>query len=306
VNRRSRNRSFFLCVLCTLCVFCAAATPASAAVGDYVGKPVASVRIVIEGRDVADPMLTSIVETAVGQRLSMAQVRETVAHLFSLGRFEGVSVDATLDAGRVALRYDLVPIHPVARIRFDGRLGAGIDTGALRRAIADRYGVSPPLGRLADMTRILADVLHERGYLRASIAPRAEIDHGSERATIVFTIEPGARTTIGDVEILGRPTVSRAEFLSRLGVSPGAAYQYAALNARIEKYLEERRKSGFYEAAVVPAVRFREDEHTADLTLTVTPGPHVRVVFTGDALPADRRADLVPVEREGSVDEDLL
>ena len=36
------------------------------------------------------------------------------------------------------------------------------------------------------------------------------------------------------------------------------------------------------------------------------PGPHVRVVFTGDPLPSDRRAELVPVEREGSVDEDLL
>ena len=32
----------------------------------------------------------------------------------------------------------------------------------------------------------------------------------------------------------------------------------------------------------------------------------MRVVFTGDPLPADRRAELVPVEREGSVDEDLL
>ena len=54
----------------------------------------------------------------------------------------------------------------MARIRFDGPLGApGVDQGALRRAIVDRYGVSPPLGRVADMTRILADALRERGYL---------------------------------------------------------------------------------------------------------------------------------------------
>jgi outer membrane protein assembly factor BamA len=225
-----------LSVLCCLCLLCAGARRASAAVGDYIGKPVASVRIVVEGRDAADPMLTSIVETVVGQTLSMAQVRETVAHLFSLGRFEGVSVDATLDDGGVALRYDLVPIHPVSRIRFNGSTGApGIDTDALRRAIVDRYGTSPPLGRLGDMTRILAEALRERGYLRASITPRAEIDHAAERATIVFTIEPGARTTIGGIEIIGRPTVSRAEFLSRLGVSPGAPYQRDALNARIEK-----------------------------------------------------------------------
>src|SRR5262249_35321926 len=36
------------------------------------------------------------------------------------------------------------------------------------------------------------------------------------------------------------------------------------------------------------------------------PGPLVRVVFAGDPLPADKRDELVPVAREGSVDEDLL
>ena len=50
----------------------------------------------------------------------------------------------------------------------------------------------------------------------------------------------------------------------------------------------------------------RPTDRVANLTLTVQPGPRVRVVFTGDPLPSDRRAELVPVEREGSVDEDLL
>jgi outer membrane protein insertion porin family len=295
-------------VLCGLWVWAAiAAPPAAAAVADYIGKPVAAVHIVVEGRESTEPLLTSIVETAVGQKLSMAQVRETVAHLFSLGRFEGVSVDGTLENGSVALRYDLVPIHAVSKIRFDGNADApGIDTGEMRRALVDRYGVSPPLGRLSDMTRILADVLRGRGYLRPSIVPRAEIDHDSERAAIVFTIDPGARTTIGKVEIVGRPTVSRDEFLKRLGVSPGAPFRRDALNAGIEKYVDERRHAGYYEAAVVPTIAMSGDDSTADLTLTVTPGPHVRVDFTGDPLPADRRADLVPVLREGSVDEDLL
>ena len=263
-------------------------------------------RLVIEGRDATEPLLNDIVGTAPGQPLSMVQVREAVAHLFSLGRFEGVSVDATLEDGRVALRYDLVPIHPVSRVRFAGPLGVpGIDEGALRRAILDRYGTSPPLSRSADMTRIVADALRERGYLRASITPRAEIEHDPERATLVFTIDPGARTRIGAVEVLG-PPAERAEVLDRLGLTPGAPYQREALGARIERYAEERRKRGYYEAKIVPSVRLGEGDLVADLTLTVTPGPRVRVVFTGDPLPSDQRAELVPVEREGSVDEDLL
>jgi outer membrane protein insertion porin family len=306
-RRRLRYRRL-LCALCSLGVVCAASVQrASAAVQDYIGRPIGSVRIFTEGRETTDPVLTSIVETAADAPLSMLQVRESVAHLFSLGQFEGVSVDAALENGRVALRYELVPIHPVARIRFTGALRApGIDTGALRQALVDRYGISPPLGRVADMTRILADALRERGYLRASITPHPEIEHAPERATLVFDIEPGPRTVLGQVEIVGVPTVSRSELVNRLGVAAGAAYQRDALNARIERYVEERRSRGYYEARISPSVRVSDDGTVADLTLNVAPGPHVRVVFAGDPLPADRRAELVPVEREGSVDEDLL
>jgi outer membrane protein insertion porin family len=293
-------------VLCVV-AWSLAAGVAGADVTAYLGKPIGSVRLVLEGRDSTDPVLLQIVATPAEQELSMAKVRETVAHLFSLGRFEGVSVDATLEGGRVALRYDLVPIHPVSRINFAGPLSVpGIDQGALRRAIVDRYGVSPPLGRTADMTRIVADTLRERGYLHPSITPRAELGHNPERATLVFTIEPGARTTIGAVEVNAPASVGRAELLARLGIVSGAPYQREALNARIERDTAERRRRGYYEAKIVPVVQFADEDRVANLTVTATPGPHVRVVFTGDSLAADRRAELVPVEREGSVDEDLL
>ena len=279
---------------------------ADADVAAYLGKPVASVRLMIEGTETDELLLRQIIATAPGQPLSMVQVRETVAHLFSLGRFEGVSVDATLEGGRVALRYELVPIHPVSRIRFTLPPGAhGIDEDALRRAVIDRYGTTPPLSRVADMTRILADALRERGYLHPVITPRPEIEHTPERATLVFAIEPGARTTIGTVEVAGPPT-ERAEILSRLDLSPGAPYQREALNARIERFIEDRRRRGYYEAKIAPVVTLSEDDRVANMTVSFTPGPRVRVVFTGDPLPSDRREELVPVEREGSVDEDLL
>ena len=119
----------------------------------------------------------------------------------------------------------------------------------MRRAIADRYGVSPPLGRLSDMTRILADVLRERGYLRAAIAPRAEIDHAPERATIVFAVEPGVRTVIGEVAIVGAPhRVARAIFSAASTSRAARRISATSSNARIEKYVEERRRTGFYEA----------------------------------------------------------
>jgi outer membrane protein assembly complex protein YaeT len=294
-------------VVSAACAFLASAPGAQAAVSDYVGKPVASVRLMIENRETTDPMLTRMVETAVGQPLSMIQVRQSISRLFSLGRFEDVIVDAALDNGRVALRYDLRPIHPVTRIRFAGDVDApGVDESALRRAIVDRYGVTPLLARAADMSRIIEEALGRWGYLHATATPHADIEHDPERATLVFTVASGVRTTIGRVDVVGRPTVSRSELLRRLGLTSGAPYQRDVISTGIERYVEDRRNQGYYEAKIVPDVQLTSDGKKADVTLAVTPGPRVRVVFNGDELQAERRDELVPVRREGSVDEDLL
>ena len=146
-------------------------------------SPWARCGCVVENRETTDPALMKVVETVVGQPLSMAQVRESIAHLFSLGRFEDVRVDATLVNGRVVLRYELVPVHPITRIRFEGPGGPGIDTGALRRLLTDRYGASPALGRVAEMTRVITDALREQGYLHpVAVTSRAD-DRARSRST---------------------------------------------------------------------------------------------------------------------------
>ena len=86
---------------------------ARADVADYIGKPVTSIRLISEGQSADDPRLLAVVETQVGRPLSMLDVRETVTHLFSLGRFEDVIVEADAAEGGVALRYELVPAHPI-------------------------------------------------------------------------------------------------------------------------------------------------------------------------------------------------
>jgi outer membrane protein assembly complex protein YaeT len=296
----------YLCVVVSCVALLGRATPAFASVDDYLGKPIGSVRIVIEGRETTDPVLTQVVETVAGQPLSMVQVRESIAHLFSLGRFEDARVDAALENGRVALRYDLTPIHPVTAIRFLGTGAPGIDAGSLRRAILDRYGTSPPLARAADMSRLIADALRERGYLHASVTPRAATEHAPEHAILTFAIDPGPRTTIASAELIGRAAVSNEQLLGRFGLRVGVPYEREALNARIERYIADRRAAGYYEAKIVPVVRLTDDDRLAHATLTIAAGPHVRVMFAGDPLPSDKRDELVPVQREGSVDEDLL
>ena len=284
------------------------AAVAAAAVDDYLGREIGAVRLMLEGRETIEPAVVRLVETRIGEPLSIASVRDTITHLFSLGRFDDIRVDATIgEGGRVALSYELSPIHPVASIQFTGPLRApGVDVGQLRQAVVDRYGTSPPLGRVEELQQVIADQLLERGYLHPEIRPQARIAHDPDRATLVFELYPGPRTTVGTIDIDGTPSLPAAELLRRLGLATGGPYRHDELNTRIERYVAERRKAGYYEARLTAVPTLVDEDRTANLRLTVAPGPKVRVVFTGDPLPAGKRDDLVPVEREGSVDEDLL
>ena len=57
------------------------------------GRPVGSVQILVDGVPAVDPGLISS-ETRPGGNLSMAAVRASIAHLYSLARFQDVQVDA--------------------------------------------------------------------------------------------------------------------------------------------------------------------------------------------------------------------
>src|SRR4029078_4762151 len=54
------------------------------------------------------------------------------------------------------------------------------------------------------------------------------------------------------------------------------------------------------------ALRPAADKLTGDVVISVDAGPHVSIVFEGDELPSKVRRNLVPIGREGSLDEDLL
>jgi outer membrane protein assembly complex protein YaeT len=280
---------------------------AHADIGDYLGKPIASIRLTIEGRETRDPMLLPFVETQLGRPLSMVDVRESVVHLYSTGRFEDVRVLADAAAAGVALHYELVPVHPVERLQLSGSLSApGVDEDRLRSVVVDRYGASPPAGRAPDLARLLEEQLRLRGYLRAAVTPHVTLEHAPDRATLTFVVAAGQRTHIGSVDLTGSAGIPDKDLFDRLGLAPGSPYEPDVLNEKIEEYRANRRGRGYFEARVTPRVRLADEDRVAHVTLEASVGPRVNVVFKGDALPPAEREELVPIAREGSADEDLL
>ena len=271
----------------------------------YSGRPVAGVQVLVDGVPTTDPSLIDLVETRPGANLSMAAVRESIAHLYSLARFQDVQVEAVHAAdGAVSLRYNLIAVRAADRVEFRGALG--LPEGLLRDTVSERFGRTPQPARAQEVARALQKLYEDRGYFHVSIRPGSAELHNPERIILTFDIDAGPQARVGEIEVVGNPRASRAELLSRLDLAPGRPYERERVNARLADYQRRLKGRGYLQAAASHTARLSEDGRVGSLTLDIQSGPTVTVTFEGDPLSADRRSELVPFEREGSVDEDLL
>src|SRR5688572_20320151 len=296
----SVGAAFRRTVITAIVFFLAGINPAHAAVTDYIGKPVVEVRLQLKGVALQNPELVEIIETRTGAPLAMIDVRESMAHLFGLGLYQDVQVDALLQGDGVVLTYNLFPAQRVRRIVFEGALG--LPESDLRRIVVERHGASPSLARASQAVATLQTLYRDRGYPKAEITTRAN-EVTPANVSLVFTVRPGARARIGTIEVQG---AEGKQVLSALGLRAGDEYDGVDLDERLLRYADDLRAQGYYEARVAQFPRFADGDGTVNLALSIDPGPRVEIVFQGDPLAAGDRDRLVPIAREHSVDEDLL
>jgi outer membrane protein insertion porin family len=273
----------------------------AADIDEFVGQPVVEVSLVSEGRLLSDPSILDLVETNVGSPLSMRQVRESVTHLFSLGRFEDVRVEGGFLEGGVSLLYELVPLAVVARIVFDGDLRVSQDE--LRETITTAHGSVFDVEASDSVGDTVTRYYRSRGFMNAEVTPRVS-GSGDDRILRV-DIRAGERAQIGQIFLSGVSVVLRTLTLDRVDVRTGQPYDGTELDRRLLEYQAQLREERYYEAELSHVVVASSGD-TIDIRIDVSRGRQITVAFEGDSIPEGDVAALVPVAREGSIDEDLL
>ena len=279
---------------------------AYADIRDFLGRTIVDVRVEVGGALYSEPTVLQLIETRVGESMSMERVRESIDHLVGLGRFEDIRVFAEpspTQPNGILVRWALVPVQRIARIEFDGNVA--FSPGTLRSEIVERVGALPVTTQVDAIVQALAAFYAERGYRRVNVQPQLRAADVPERATLTLTIDAGPRAVIGVVDIRGDAGASPDAVIADMGLERGRPYDAPAMAARVEAFEASLRERGYYEANVDVTTDFGDD-NAANLVVDIERGPRVRVVFAGDPLPENRRETLVPIRQERSVDLDLL
>lgn len=286
----------------TMAVWLLAAGAASAR--QYVGQAIADVRVEVGGTPLTEPAVIELIETRIGEPLTMVKVRATIDHLVGLGRFEDVRVFTAPSDRGVIVRWVLTPVRRIADVAFAG--DPAVPEQAIRLELSDQFGALPSVARVPEMVDALEAFYADRGFRQAVIVPRLdEREAQPERVTLVLAITPGARAAVRTITVTTTPGEPEAEVVRQLGLQVGRPFDRNALDQRIAEYEERLRGRGYYEARLRQSHDFTGDGAGVHVAVTVEPGPRVRVVFEGDPLEG-KGEDLVPVREERTVDQDLL
>jgi len=301
-DSRVRPRSRAPALLAALVLCPALPALAQSPLDSLVGRRIAEVRIVHEGQPTTEPDISRVLETVPGLEFSATAVRESIVHLMALGRFQDVRVSAEPVERGVRITYDLVPLRSVRSVEFRG--DTVLPARQLRNDVLDRYGSSPHASRIDEIARILEAYYRDRGFRSATVSPSVETRPGARYSTLFLDVSAGPRVTVAAVDVQGAPDANAAA--QRLGLARGAPFDAAALRERVASYLDELRSQGFIEAKLEVEPQYSGETGTVEVAVRMNRGPHVTVAFAGDPLPASRKDELAVIQREGTIDEDML
>ena len=225
-----------------------AAATAEADPQQFLGRTITDVQVRIAGVQANEAGVLELIDTHVGEALTMHDVRGTIDHLVGLSRFEDVRVLAAGTDQGVALTWELTPVRRIAKITVTGN--AVLPAGAIRTELNERFGTQPSANRVADMVARLQSFYADRGFPRASILPRVESDEPAPELS-GSSWPSGRRAHDGRSASVTSTLLDPAAHGSTTDLQAGRPFDQVALDARMASCEESLRQRGHYQSACV-------------------------------------------------------
>jgi outer membrane protein insertion porin family len=310
------QRTLFSAVLAAVCLFAGLNARAAVEMDDYEGRTISSIEIIFEG-SIADPSaeaeFLSILRIAPNSQFSAVGIRDSLQALFDSARVANARVEvfevSPGKKGAIRLRFVIQRQVQIGDVKFEltPATGSPISEDDLRA----RVNLTQPGTRLSKqiITRNSDELqvyLRDRGYYNAVVEPTETLDASGTRATVTYRVVPGEQSRINsfDLEIKGfdpagvRPT---------LQLQPGAHFTREALGADT-KLIRQAIIDQEYLSPLLDDARVERDPEKNLITILIkgAVGPKVKVEVPDYPMSEKTARELLPVKREGNIDQSAI
>ncbi|MEK6335498.1 MAG: POTRA domain-containing protein [Acidobacteriota bacterium] len=304
-------------------VVCALGCSAFAQVGDYEGRAVATVEVVLEGSP-ADPSaqaeFKSFLKITAGSEYAAVKARQSLSDLFTSNRVASARIEiseAQMGGGAngpINVRFVVQRQIVIAGVSL--RIGPAVGTPVARDEIRARLNLLEP-GRRFSLVAIernadeIQAYLRDRGYYNATVEHLEEPDPSDATGTrrrVVYVITPGEPAHVGSFNIDIKPGFDLTAVRPTLKLQPAALFTREILGDDVNRIKQALISQGFMAPQLEdPRPEFNSQTNKIDITLKGSRGPKVEVTFRNyDKLSEKKQLQLLPIKREGNLDISVL
>lgn len=283
---------------------------------EYEGRTVAGVEVVFEGSP-ADPAaeaeFLSIIRIVPNTQFSAVTIRESLQALFDSERVANARVEViesgAANTGPLRLRFVIQRQVQIGDVKFElsPPSGTPISEDELRaRVNLTQPGTHLSKQIVARNSDELQVYLRDRGYFNATVEAREQLDPSGTRATVTYHIVPGdqARIESFNINVSG---FDASAVKPALQLQPGTAFTREALGSDTAKIRQALIDQSFLSPQLEDARVERDPEkNTITISLTGAVGPKVTVVVPDYPMSEKTARDLLPVKREGNIDQSAI
>ena len=272
-------------------------------VGDFLGRRVTRVDVVIEGASNSNVSeMRLLIDVAPGQDYSPVRIHDSLLRLYRSGLISGARVEAANDgATGVAVRFIVKPQARIESVVFEG---TPIFPPAELRARLNQLDPGERLS-VGAVTRGLGDLTayySARGYYQSKIVYDVRLDPTSTRASVVYNITPGEQARVSTYKL----TVKGAEIdLSKVQpkITEGQPFNQALVQDAMDHIKQAYLDQDYL--AVRVAVNTSPDAITNSVAvaINVESGPRVEIEVAGLAIDAKERNKVLPFYTQGGIDD---
>jgi outer membrane protein insertion porin family len=308
------------CLLCLLTTLLVGNRTTFAQVGDYEGRRVDAVEVVLEGSP-PDPSaqaeFQSLLKVTPNGEYSAVLTRQSLHDLMASDRVASARVEITeaqssARGGPIRVRFVVQRQIVIAGVtlRIGPTTGTPIATDEIRARLnllePGRRFSEPAIERNADEIQAY---LRDRGYFNATVEHAEQPDESDATGTrrlVIYTITPGEQSHVGEfaINVTG---FDASGVRPSLKLQPGTPFTRDILGDDLNRIRESLIAEGYLAPSLEdPRVKFDAEKNEVNIELKGTIGPKVEVTVKNYTLKDKKKRELLPVLREGNIDYSVI
>jgi outer membrane protein assembly complex protein YaeT len=235
--------------------------------------------------------------------LEASRIAASLKKLYATGRFTELRAEAEPGPGGVHLLFVGRAQHFIGVVQVEGTPST-LEPRALLTSTRLRLGQAVSDEVLIAAQRHISEMLASNGYYRSTVRYRILSDPATQEAEASFSVFPGKPARLSSVEFQGHPGFPPAKLAKVTGWRPGIQLT----SARVERGLLRLHQLFLSRNRLQATVSVLKREYdtsfnTEKLLVRVESGPLVRVRVEGAKISRSKLKTLLPVYRDGVVDE---